>query len=78
MELINAKKARDITNKVNSEYIESILQKSIEEAVIKGYFYCYITFGDTYAAVDAMTILKEKGYKYYRVTEDQLCYKIEW
>ena len=78
MELINAKKARDTTNKVNSEYIESILQKSIKEAIAKGHYHCYITFGNIYAVVDAMAILREKGYGYHQATEDRLCYKIEW
>lgn len=78
MELISAKKARETTNKVNGQYIESILQKSIKEAMVKGHYYCYITFGNIYAAFDAMMILKEKGYKYRQAAEDRLYYKIEW
>jgi hypothetical protein len=76
--LINAKEARAATNKINSEYIESILEESIKEAIAKGHFYCYITFGDTYAAIEATAILKKRGYKYRRSAGDQLCYKIEW
>ena len=76
--MITAKEARAIAGKINSEYVELILEKSIKEAITKGYFYCYITFGDMYAAIDAMAILKEKGYKYRQAAGDQLCYKIEW
>lgn len=76
--LINAKKARYTTNKVNGECIESILQKPIKEAMEKGHYHCYITFGNIYAAIDAIAILKEKGYKYHQAAEDQLCYEIEW
>ena len=78
MELINAKKARETTNKVNGQYIESILQNSIKEAMVKGHYHCYITFGNIYVAFDAMAILKEKGYKYHQTAGNQLCYKIEW
>ena len=78
MELVNAKIAREITDKVNTKHIESIVQNSIKEAIDKGYYHCYITFDDMYAAIDAMTILKEKGYKYRQAVRDQLCYKIEW
>lgn len=76
--LINAEEARAATNKINSEYIEGILEKPIREAITKGHFYCYITFGDVYAAVEATAILKEKGYKYCRSAGNQHCYKIEW
>lgn len=76
--LINAEEARAATNKINSECIEAILDKPIREAITKGLFYCYITFGDTYAAVEATAILKEKGYKYRRSAGDQHCYKIGW
>lgn len=57
--LINAEEARAATNKINSEYMESILEESIKEAIAKGHFYCYITFGDTYAILDAIAILKK-------------------
>lgn len=76
--LINAEEARATTNKINSEYIESILEESIKKAIAKGQFYCYITFGDIYAIFDAITILKENGYRYHQTTDDQFCYKIEW
>lgn len=75
--LINAEEARAATNKINS-YIEGILEKPIREAITKGHFYCYITFGDVYTACEATAILKGKGYKYRRSAGDQLCYKIEW
>lgn len=76
--LINAEEARTATNKINSECIEGILEKPIREAIAKGHFCCYITFGDIYAIVDAIAILKEKGYRYHQATDDQFCYKIEW
>ena len=76
--LINAEKARATTDKINNECIESILQKSIEEAMAKGHYHCYITFGNIYAVFNAMAILREKGYKYDPATEEQFCYKIEW
>jgi len=78
MELIDAKKARYTTDKVNSECVESILQKSIKEAMAKGHYHCYITFGNIYAAIDAMAILREKGYGYCEAAADKLTYKIEW
>lgn len=78
MELIDAKKARYTTNKINSECIESVLQKSIEEAMAKGHYHCYITFGNIYTVIDAVAILREKGYGYRQAAEDRLCYKIEW
>lgn len=76
--LIKAEEARAATNKINSEYMESILEESIKEAIAKGHFYCYITFGDTYAILDAIAILKKMGYKYHQATDDLFCYKIEW
>lgn len=76
--LINAEEARAATNKINSEYIEGILEEPIREAITKGLFYCYITFGDTHTILDAIAILKKKGYKYHQATDDLFCYKIEW
>lgn len=76
--LISAEKARVTTHKINDECIEAILDKPIREAIAKGHFCCYITFGDIYAVFEAIAILKEKGYRYHQVTGDQFCYKIEW
>lgn len=36
--LINAEEARAATNKINNEYIESILEESIKEAIAKGHY----------------------------------------
>lgn len=68
--LINAEEARAATHKINNEYIEGILEKPIREAITKGHYCCYITFGDIYAILDAIAILKEKGYKYHQATDD--------
>lgn len=76
--LINAEEARAVTYKINNKCLEAILEEAIKGAIAKGHFCCYITFGDIYAAVDAIAILKEKGYRYHQATEDQFCYKIEW
>lgn len=78
MELINAKNARKTTDTVNTVHLESVLQNSIKEAIMKGHYHCYITFDNIYAAADAIAILKEKGYGYRQAVGNQFCYKIEW
>lgn len=75
--LISAEKARVTTHKINDECIEAILEQAIEEAIKKGHYYCYVTFGDTYALIEATFILKEKKYS-YEYCSNKLTLKIEW
>lgn len=75
--LINAEEARAATDKINSEYIEAILEQAIKEAIEKGHYHCYVTFGDTYALIEATLILKEKGYA-YEYSTDRLTLEIKW
>ncbi len=75
--LINAEEARAAINKINSEYIEAILERPIREAIEKGHYHCYIIFGDMYSLLEATLILKEKGYT-YEYSTDNLILEIKW
>lgn len=75
--LINAEEARAATYKINNEYIEAILEQAIREAIEKGHYHCYITFGDMYTLLQATLILKAKGYT-YEYSIDNLTLEIKW
>lgn len=75
--LINAEEARAATNKINNEYIEALLEQAIREAIEKGHYHCYITFGDLYTLIEATFILKEKNYT-YEYSTDKLTLEIHW
>lgn len=75
--LISAEEARALTYKINDEYIEAILERPIREAIEKGHYHCYITFGDMYSLLEATLILKEKGYT-YEYSTNNLILEIKW
>ena len=75
--LISAEEARAATSKINNEYIEALLEQAIREAIEKGHYHCYITFGDLYTLLEATFILKEKNYT-YEYSTDRLILEIHW